>query len=222
MAAKTMTDPKLYYQRGLESLDFRKSILYLTKALDLGLSTPECYYERGLAYWHLKRFKQALQDFNCVIKLLPGTETGYIWRGHCYLDMKRYALAISDYRRGLKINSEQAFGYPRLCLAKAYLKLHRYHLALGEYRAYMAQNNWLKSTRKRKIGDNHKIDIYASCLAPLYKAMGKNREARWAYERALKLAAENGPKARIIRQKILRQIPKSIQSHTPEWFCLAK
>jgi len=194
----------------------KKSSLKLSKAPDSEQKIFDTW-QRGIELFQSGKRTQALHLFESVIKLYPGEVTGYMWRGHCYLDMKRYAAAAIDYRRSVKMAPRYVFGYPRLCLAKAYSKMGKYHLALAEYKSFLAEAPWPKNTRKILYGDNHKISFYGHCLAPLLMRMGKASEALWAFEKALELTHGNSKKIGFIKRRIAKLIPKNMKSKSPRW-----
>ncbi|PIU20299.1 MAG: hypothetical protein COT18_03025 [Elusimicrobia bacterium CG08_land_8_20_14_0_20_59_10] len=195
----------------------KRSPLKLGKVADSGPKTFTSYWERGVECLLSGKCTQALPLFESAIKLRPDDVAGYMWRAHCYLDMKRYAAAAIDYRRSVKMDSKYVFGYPRLCLAKAYSKMGKYHLALAEYKSFMAEAPWPENTRKIFYGDNYKISFYSDCLAPLFKRMGKTREALWACEKALELTRGNKKRIGSIKRRMAKMILKNIRSKSPMW-----
>jgi len=197
----------------------KRPSLKLSKVADSGQKIFDTW-QRGVGFLQSGKRIQALHLFESVIKLCPGEVTGYMWRGHCYLNMKRYAAAAIDYRRSVKMDSKYVFGYPRLCLAKAYSKMGKYHLALAEYKSFMTEGPWPRNTRGKFYGDTHKISFYSDCLAPLLNRMGKAREALWAHENALKYTHGDRKIIGAIKRKIAKVIPKNISSRPPKWSAL--
>ncbi|OHA62760.1 MAG: hypothetical protein A2117_01445 [Candidatus Wildermuthbacteria bacterium GWA2_46_15] len=194
----------------------KRPFLKLNIAADSGQKIFNTW-QIGVGFLQSGKHTQALHLFESIIKLCPGEVTGYMWRGHCYLDMKRYPAAAIDYRRSVKLAPKYVFGYPRLCLAKAYSKMGKYHLALAEYKSFMSEGPWPRNTREKFYGDTHKISFYSECLAPLLKRMGKAREALWACEKALKYTHGDKKITRSIKRRIAKMIPKNTNSSPPRW-----
>ena len=76
-----------------------------------GLSTPELYYNRGLAYEGLENHKKAIADFSKAIESNPKYVEAYFERGNAYFGMTSLWQAVRDYTKALEINPDLAKAY---------------------------------------------------------------------------------------------------------------
>ncbi|HEY9621472.1 MAG TPA: tetratricopeptide repeat protein, partial [Crinalium sp.] len=65
---------------------------------------PVAHSWRGETYLLMKRYEEALQDFNQAIKLNPKLDWAIASRGLIYLLMKRYEEALQDFNQAIKLN----------------------------------------------------------------------------------------------------------------------
>jgi tetratricopeptide (TPR) repeat protein len=90
---------------GVLDPEIAKSALhYFKKALKKDRSYIDAYNSRGLAYYYMKKFDLAKQDFEKAISLDPYSEAAYTNRGMVYHELKKYSEAESDYRKVLQLN----------------------------------------------------------------------------------------------------------------------
>lgn len=96
------------FQQGVEKIkikDYRTAIQYLTKALDFfPKNQTEVYYNRGYAYYRLKKYYEAIEDYNRVIILNYQHANAYANRGNVYYLLGDMQAAIDDYNQALSIN----------------------------------------------------------------------------------------------------------------------
>ena len=94
---------------------------------------------RGLAYYQLGKYEQALKDQSRVVKLWPKQPAHWFNRGATYLQMQRYKEATADYRQLLSIDDTNA---------KAWLNLSTSLASNGSYtRPWKPCNAGSASTR---------------------------------------------------------------------------
>lgn len=79
---------------------------------DLGLSKDylSLYLNnRGLAYYHLKNFTDAIKDFDDAIEAVDGSNAEFFFnRGNVYLNLMDYQQACRDYDRAIEVNASEA------------------------------------------------------------------------------------------------------------------
>jgi tetratricopeptide (TPR) repeat protein len=66
---------------------------------------------RGLAYFHLGKFAQAMEDYNKAIAINPEYSGAYNNRGLLYFKQGNFNLAISDFNQSIEKNTESASAY---------------------------------------------------------------------------------------------------------------
>ncbi|KAA3617536.1 MAG: tetratricopeptide repeat protein [Calditrichaeota bacterium] len=64
----------------------------------------EAYYNLGILYFNSKQYKQALNQFNKIIKALPNFDKPYYGRGLIYEKEKKYDLALADFKKVTEFN----------------------------------------------------------------------------------------------------------------------
>lgn len=72
--------------------NYKKSIEMYDQSIKLQ-STVEAYYNRGRAYFHLKKYKAAVKDFNIVIEEDPTNVNAFLLRSVCY---NRYLKSLQN------------------------------------------------------------------------------------------------------------------------------
>lgn len=96
-----------YYHKAINYFDernFKLSLIYLQKALDVSPEDPKLYFNRGLIYYLKRKHKQALKDFNRTIKLDPTYENAYWVRAKLKYEMDDNKGAIADFTEAIKLD----------------------------------------------------------------------------------------------------------------------
>ncbi len=89
------------------------------------------YYIRGITYFNLGQYRQAIQDFNRAIELDPQYEVAYLNRGVAYEKLGDYQQAVQDYAASIRLR-------PRYL---AYYNKGAAHINLGQYRQAIDELN---------------------------------------------------------------------------------
>jgi len=76
-----------------------------------GYNTFEVFYKRGLAYAEFGMNKEALGDFDKVVKLYPQFNYGYFYRGSSYWHLGEYDKAIVDFTTAIHLDSKDLHSY---------------------------------------------------------------------------------------------------------------
>ena len=66
-------------------------------------NTPVAYNNRGIEFGKENKYKEALNDFNKAVELLPGYANAYNNRGHLLMDGKQFELAKEDYNKAVEL-----------------------------------------------------------------------------------------------------------------------
>ncbi|XP_059505178.1 uncharacterized protein ttc6 isoform X2 [Stegostoma tigrinum] len=102
---------------------------------DTDNTTVEIYYHIGLCYAELKQFREAMDSFNNVMKLVPNFAKAYYQRGLCSLKLHDFN-CIYDFHRALTINPQ---------FFEVYLSRAIYYAMQGRYlKAILSCNEALK------------------------------------------------------------------------------
>lgn len=111
--------------------DFETSVRHYSEALQYDPNTVEAYNGRGQAYLYLKRYPEALGDFEKA--LASGIETPklYMNQGKCLVTLKRYEEAIPALTKSLELEPKSAETW--LLRGKAQQQTGKTDLALKDY-----------------------------------------------------------------------------------------
>ncbi|MBC7486671.1 MAG: tetratricopeptide repeat protein, partial [Cytophagaceae bacterium] len=96
-----------------------------------GYNTFEVYYKRGLAYAEFGMNKEALADFDKVVKLYPQFNYGYFYRGSSYWNMREYDKAIVDFTTAIQLDNKDLHSYFNRGLC--YQSEKKYDKALADF-----------------------------------------------------------------------------------------
>ncbi|MDX1913758.1 MAG: tetratricopeptide repeat protein [Saprospiraceae bacterium] len=92
----------------LISNDFQGAAKHYSDALEYDPSTVEAYNGRGQAYFQLRKYPEALADFNKAIEAGIVTPKLFLNRGKCLVILNRPAEAIPDLNRSLELEGKSA------------------------------------------------------------------------------------------------------------------
>jgi tetratricopeptide (TPR) repeat protein len=94
--------------------EYNESIKYFTKLIETGeIHNNENYY-RGLMYYNLLDYQNAISDFSNEIKINPKEGVNYLYRGNCYRYLNLEEQACLDYKEAFKtiyIDDEEILNY---------------------------------------------------------------------------------------------------------------
>lgn len=107
-----------------------KAISALTQAIEIEPKYAEAYIKRGLAYYYLAYYKEAIADYNQTLSLNEYSADAYASRGDAYLALGDQTQAINDYTASLKKRKNALVMSKR---AKVYLKTSKISAAIDDY-----------------------------------------------------------------------------------------
>jgi formylglycine-generating enzyme required for sulfatase activity/tRNA A37 threonylcarbamoyladenosine biosynthesis protein TsaE len=92
----------------------------LDKAIKINPNDKVAYNNRGVAYYNLKEYQKALNDFNKAIELDCNFKSAYLNRGSSCFNMKDYKKAIEDYDKAILLDPkcESSFKYRKIAFTK--------------------------------------------------------------------------------------------------------
>jgi tetratricopeptide (TPR) repeat protein len=111
--------------------DYKLSINYFTKAIEIDPNDVASYYCRGNAYILINKYKNAIADFTKVIQMFPKFSPAYNSRGFAYSDLGNYNDAIIDFNRAIQLDPD--FDNAYFNRGKAYYDSHKYKQAIADY-----------------------------------------------------------------------------------------
>jgi len=76
---------------------------YWDRAIAANPKVPEAYNNRGLAFYNLKRYQDAIKDFSQSIRMKPGYAEAFNNRGNAYYELDQYEKARADFDQSIQI-----------------------------------------------------------------------------------------------------------------------
>nr|MDZ8019099.1 tetratricopeptide repeat protein [Nostoc sp. SerVER01] len=98
---------------------------------------------RGETYRLMKRYTEALQDFDRAIELDPKDAWAIALRGQTYQSMEQYTQALQDFDRAIELDPKYAWAIA--LRGQTYLQLKQYNEALVDFNRAIdlnSENNW--------------------------------------------------------------------------------
>jgi tetratricopeptide (TPR) repeat protein len=113
-----------------------------TTSLQHNSRNMEAYLQRGIARWHLGKYKDAISDLDRTILFNHKLAEANLWKGKSYYSMDSYKEAISYFDKALQLNTEKNSqinaeiyefkGYAYQKLNNSDKTVENFRLALGE------------------------------------------------------------------------------------------
>jgi len=126
--AKELLKQGVYrYQAG----DLMGAIDFWSQAIEIDPNLAPAYCNRGIAYFYLKQYEEAIADYTRAIDIDPNDAYTYNNRGVAYDHLKRYEEAIADYTRAIDSDPNNAYTYNNR--GNAYKNLKHYEEAIADY-----------------------------------------------------------------------------------------
>jgi tetratricopeptide (TPR) repeat protein len=167
---------------------------------------------RGIAYFRVERFTDALRDFDAALRLDPGNAASWIARGQLYLRTGESERALADFDRALALDAD----VPRRAIA--YAQRCRLRASLG--RLADALDDCLKAVGADPAAANGFIS-----LGMVRASRGEAALAESAYRRALELEPSYGMaryqyglllRAQGRREEAREMLAAACTAHVPE------
>ena len=102
--------------------DYSKAIYFYNQAINLNDDgensiDSSIYYSRGRCYWRLKKYEEAIDNFDKAIDLNPNDDRYFYIRGLCYDELKKYEEAIDNFDKAIDLNpnDDRYFYFRGLC-----------------------------------------------------------------------------------------------------------
>ena len=126
---------------------------------------------RGEAYRLMRKYDEAISDFNAAILLKPDNVWTIVCRSSAYRKLKRYAQALEDCNRAIELEPENSWAYNSR--GETHLSMRRYEEALRDFDRSVdidPSNSWGIASR-----------------AKAYRIMHRTQDALKEFNRAIEL-----------------------------------
>lgn len=153
----------------------KDSIQFLQQFIDENPYAEAAWAQLGVQYLGIGDYTNALEAFDYVTVINPGSIAGHTQKGLCLERLKRYAEAISVYEEALALDDSAAYTYLRI--GKCYTKLEKFSKALKAFH--------------QSIKDDPQLDKAWVAAANLYEKLGNYDEAIFYLDRAIELDSTN-------------------------------
>lgn len=110
--------------------DTDERIAACTKRLASDPDNVAVYYERASAYHRKREYKQALADYEEIIRHDPSDAEAFRSRGYLHVQLGAYKDALDDYANAMRLDPDNADNY--VLRARAYGALKKYKKALQD------------------------------------------------------------------------------------------
>jgi tetratricopeptide (TPR) repeat protein len=97
--------------------DPNAAVNYWSRAISGKQNTAPAYNNRGLAYYELKQYKEAVADYTQAIKLDPAYAAAYNNRGNSYYELHEYQMALRDFNQSIRLMPNYSKAYSNRALA---------------------------------------------------------------------------------------------------------
>jgi tetratricopeptide (TPR) repeat protein len=107
------------------------AIKYWGHAIEQKQNIPLSYNNRGLAYYDLKQYQKAIEDYDQAINQDPDYVAAFNNRGNSYYELAEYQRALSDFNQSLQLDPN----YPKAHFNRGlvYYQLNQNDLACNDF-----------------------------------------------------------------------------------------
>lgn len=137
------------------------------------------YSNRGVTYYKLHRYDEALTDFNQALKLNANSPLVYNNRANTFADLQQYEKAIADYTQAIELDPNYAEAYANR--GSAYHELGQYEAALADYNWAIQLDPDNAVTYNNRGNTNDKLNKHEQALADFDRAIQLDPEFARAY-----------------------------------------
>lgn len=177
------TKERYFYQQAMafyDSGNYLDAEIYYTKALEIK-EDAIIYYSRGKTRYQLKKYRQAIEDFDRALSLNPNYAVVYLNRGIIYDREQQWEFAIADYTQAIQLNPNYANAYYNRALLYHY-DLQNLELALADYNKAIDLNpNYADAYKNRgllekSLGEEDKARASWLKASAIYQRRGRERD----------------------------------------------
>jgi tetratricopeptide (TPR) repeat protein len=127
-----------WLDKAFNETDDSKKIEYITTALEYKPDDANALYNRGIAKENLRKFKEAIVDYDASIKLNALDDNVFCSRGWAKFSLNKCDEAIIDYDEAIRLNPNYSGALYNRGLAKS--KLNRTAAAIADFSAAILIN----------------------------------------------------------------------------------
>ncbi len=159
----------------LKSAQYEKAVNVFTKLINAGDNNARIYSERGVTYFHLKRFDLAIDDMDTAVNLEPNN--GYRYASRAYIkgaagDTKG---GIEDYEKAIELDPYDDISYNNLGMLQEQLGYQRQSKSSFKTAAQISKDsaefsNLLSNKDKNTHGNSKVLNTSKSPKIDLVKA----------------------------------------------------
>jgi tetratricopeptide (TPR) repeat protein len=153
----------------------------LTRAMETRKEWVQALVARGQTRYRLKKYDDAIADFDEVIRLRPEMASAYDQRGLAYSYSGRHEKAIPDYTKAIELAPEQAQPYNNR--GWAHLELKRYPEAMADLNQALELNPAYRLALENRLRLHMETKEYAEAVADGEAVLRVEPHATWAKER---------------------------------------
>jgi uncharacterized protein (TIGR02145 family) len=126
---KTLTANDYFYMAyNASDKEYQYKIDNYSKAIELDSKDPIYYFNRGVSYYYLMKYDEAIIDYNRAIELDSTFEKAYNNRGIIYAEKGNYQDAINNYTRSIEFNPKNIEAYNNR--GNSFINLGKYQKAI--------------------------------------------------------------------------------------------
>ncbi|HYO83192.1 MAG TPA: redoxin domain-containing protein, partial [Bryobacteraceae bacterium] len=176
--------PEDYYRNAFGLLHEQKLVeaeAALTRAIEARSGWVQALVARGQTRYRLKKYDDAIADFDAVIRLRPEMAPAYDQRGLAYSYSGRHQKAIADYTKAIELAPEMAGPYNNR--GWAYLESKRYQDAMTDLNRALELNPAYRLALENRLRLHMETKEYAKAVADGEAVLRVEPHANWAKER---------------------------------------
>lgn len=177
--ADNATLAKQWFEKGVNEKSARQKIIYYDKAIELKPSYSEAYNNRGVAYYGMGKYDQALADYSQAIRYRSDYARAYCNRGLVYKRKKQYDQALADYGKAIQYQPDYSTAYNNRGLL--YDEQKKFQLAINDYDKAIQYDPKFKEAYNNRGVAKKNLARYESAIADYDAALALDAE----YPRAL-------------------------------------
>jgi Tetratricopeptide repeat len=119
--------------KGVKYTDPNQAKNYWDKAIAANPKQAEAYNNRGLAFYNLKLYQQAIEDFSQALRLNPQYAEALNNRGNTYYAMDQYEKAEADFNQSLQLKPK--YSKAHLNRGLAYFQMQQLDQSCEDFRS---------------------------------------------------------------------------------------
>jgi tetratricopeptide (TPR) repeat protein len=151
----------------------------LIEIIESNPDDAEAYYNRGIAYYDIKDYNKAINDYSKAIELNPDDAKTYFYRGNAYGRIEDYDKAINDFSKAIELNPDYAEAYNNR--GNAYNKIKNYNKAINDYSKAIELNPDLAVAYNNRGVAYAEIEDYDKAINDYSKAIELNPDDAKVY-----------------------------------------